>query len=1024
MAPIDSHDQFIVSPSTSDESGTINSGIASGYKTIVFTRGTHTINSNVTIPRDVLAVIETGAKLKIGSGATLTINGELSAPKLPVFIGDGKVATGVKGRVLYPQWFGASGLTGTGGRGIVGRGTSSAGSSTITVTDGIDRFSDGNTVIVIGGGRNPSLGTPAVPSLKLGTYDPQTGKVTTGNTKYTYQIVAITKDGAYSLPCTPVALSNGPDASYFEYYQGTRVEMTMPSAPSGADGWAIYGASSNPAGHQGLLGVQWTRSAQWFDYGPGRWDNSVPPWVPTAVPAQTGSRFLATTIVSGGGTSVLTLKDALASAVQQAPIMADDSVALQKCYDLLDQAGGGTIELIKGRYYIHIPTNTDPKTAVNYKSNVTLISYEQAIIQGYTNFTMDTMILFAAKNGRADNFAFDGIVFDGGNETTTTEYSYWGIATADGDGGTGTGLHNDFRIRNCEFRYFTGKALWLGGGNPQNYTVADNYFHHGNSNVMTVSGTNFAVHNNRIDTSLMYGGKSYIRAAESIIMMNADSGLIEGNFIRNWGNISSGAYTIKNIQIVNNTMNDTNGIGLAGYKENIMISGNTLNISTTDYIVGHGIAIESTRNNSPCLKMTITDNIFNTSGKVQTLTFSVDGGNIANEINVSNNFINHRDSSYIPLNFRFMTDVQFNHNEIICTNVTGGGATDLAIDLTYDMSSADSNWTVIGNNIPGKNLSAPSGAVVVGNRVGGMRLDSNHIVVGNRVTGTSGPNTWGGLVNVGGSNNVISNNTIDLSGTVNIDAAIKENSRSTNNIITGNRILNYGSKALSSLILHNQNSTVMQNMPSDRKQIVSDKQPTAGSWVVGDTVYNNTPSVSNPYVGWICTIGGTAIDPNKAWQPNRSYNVNDQVYANGKIYTSTAAGQSSTTAPSHINGTASGGSTLVWQYVGFKAVFNPFGLIVFASTTPPAVPTGLTAVAGNQQATFKWNPNTDPDLAGYNLYPKQNNTKVNSTLIQTTSYTLTGIPNGKTTTYELVAVNTAGIESGRSAGAAVTPSGS
>jgi hypothetical protein len=61
--------------------------------------------------------------------------------------------------------------------------------------------------------------------------------------------------------------------------------------------------------------------------------------------------------------------------------------------------------------------------------------------------------------------------------------------------------------------------------------------------------------------------------------------------------------------------------------------------------------------------------------------------------------------------------------------------------------------------------------------------------------------------------------------------------------------------------------------------------------------------------------------------------------------------------------------------------------------TPPAAPTGLTAAAGTNQINLTWNPNTEPDLAGYNLYRSAtapvptNGTPVNgSTLITGTSY--------------------------------------
>ena len=95
-------------------------------------------------------------------------------------------------------------------------------------------------------------------------------------------------------------------------------------------------------------------------------------------------------------------------------------------------------------------------------------------------------------------------------------------------------------------------------------------------------------------------------------------------------------------------------------------------------------------------------------------------------------------------------------------------------------------------------------------------------------------------------------------------------------------------------------------------------------------------------------------------------------------------------------------------------------------TTPPAVPSGLTAVAGNNQITLNWTANTEPDLSYYIIYRGQTNgfTPVAADSIDkvdkpATTYTNTGLAAG-TYYYKLAAVDSLGNTSGASAQASAT----
>lgn len=88
---------------------------------------------------------------------------------------------------------------------------------------------------------------------------------------------------------------------------------------------------------------------------------------------------------------------------------------------------------------------------------------------------------------------------------------------------------------------------------------------------------------------------------------------------------------------------------------------------------------------------------------------------------------------------------------------------------------------------------------------------------------------------------------------------------------------------------------------------------------------------------------------------------------------------------------------------------------------PPAVPSGLQAVfSGVSQQSFidlTWTPNTEPDLAGYNVYRRtegQPAVKINPDLVKTPAFRDTAVQPGTTYFYSVSAVDLRGNESARS----------
>ena len=106
---------------------------------------------------------------------------------------------------------------------------------------------------------------------------------------------------------------------------------------------------------------------------------------------------------------------------------------------------------------------------------------------------------------------------------------------------------------------------------------------------------------------------------------------------------------------------------------------------------------------------------------------------------------------------------------------------------------------------------------------------------------------------------------------------------------------------------------------------------------------------------------------------------------------------------------------------------SPTSTIIAHDIFPPAMPSGLQAVfSGMMQhpaIDLTWTPNTEQDLAGYNVYRHTEGTvpaKINTELVKTPAFHDPGVALGRTYYYSLTAVDLRGNESAKSQEASET----
>ncbi|AOM79687.1 Ig-like domain-containing protein [Pedobacter steynii] len=145
----------------------------------------------------------------------------------------------------------------------------------------------------------------------------------------------------------------------------------------------------------------------------------------------------------------------------------------------------------------------------------------------------------------------------------------------------------------------------------------------------------------------------------------------------------------------------------------------------------------------------------------------------------------------------------------------------------------------------------------------------------------------------------------------------------------------------------------------------------------------------------------------------------------------TASGNNWTATYTFVSTDAEG---LVPYQIAFNDLVGNTGIPVSTGTgsvtfdqNAPAIPTGLTATAGDTEILLNWAANTEPDLAKYRIYSGTSpapTTVLADIPAGTTTYTNVGLTNGTTYYYRIQTIDQAGNLSALSADVSAVPKGS
>lgn len=398
-------------------------------------------------------------------------------------------------------------------------GTISSSSTTLALASALD-FKAGQGILIYGAGAAPTVGVPS------GTFN---GPInTTGSTTYAYKVASLDNQGGISIASSAFSNSFGVATlgTYLSGTSGIAMQEVRWSMGTGSPIATVVWRSKNGGTYE-LLGA--------FT-GTGIYDTGLPTQtitgIPSTPPASAVKGWLATTIVSGAGTTSLTVADAATTTVSSATVQHDDTTAIDNA-----MASETAIDFPSGTYNVRglfIPT-----TVKSFSSNA------GATVKSFA---------LPDEGGTGGVYAYqgDGIAIDGINFETNATMALDALFVYQADNPT---------IRNCTFN---GSRGLLVSECTKPIIASNRALGWWNVGIHSNNNTNASIDNNTIAAISGQIGSLAITATPS-----------GSNYLYGSGIWSGGAGA--GCRITSNTVTQYGGsFGISGQSPNMLIANNSV----------------------------------------------------------------------------------------------------------------------------------------------------------------------------------------------------------------------------------------------------------------------------------------------------------------------------------------------------------------------------------------------------------------------------------------------------------------
>ena len=371
-------------------------------------------------------------------------------------------------------------------------GSITSGSSQLTISSSLD-FENGEGITIANAGPLPTIPAPA--SLTI------TPTGSSGSTSYSYAVVALDNYGGVT-SSTSTSTSTGNTT-----LSGTNYNALSVGSVSGASRYAWWRTAGGST--QGFIGTSLGLTLN----DAGLPVITTPFGVPTSPPSTALGRPVNSTIVSGAGSTVLTLSSSASTSVTGSAVIHNDTLAIQACLSAVPS--GSTVQFPNGQYNIN--------AALQIPSNVVINMQKDAIIYLMDNSNTDIFQI----NDVQDVDIYGGVL-NGNSSNQTLQYDqndFCGIDIINGS--------SNIKIDDMEI---TATAAMAIASNPvsdsdvSNITITNCYIHdlgnqvgEGHGIEMANGTTGAVVENNHITNNVAYG----------LYAIDADNVTFQDNIIRN-----------------------------------------------------------------------------------------------------------------------------------------------------------------------------------------------------------------------------------------------------------------------------------------------------------------------------------------------------------------------------------------------------------------------------------------------------------------------------------------------------------